>query len=93
MREYIRAASIAKMAKVRLWESENMAAMQLNGGGGGEMQAFRTLSQHVKVYRLGPGGGEDGNPPSPKAGEEERTGLARSARITRQRPRPTLTAR
>ena len=57
MREHIRAASVAKMAKVRLWESENMALLQLAGGGGGvELLPFRNLSQHVKVHRLVPDG-------------------------------------
>ena len=73
MREYIRAASIAKMAKVRLWESENMALLQLAGGGGGgaELLAFRNLSQHVKVHRLVPEGGATPTPTTaaaPKSG-------------------------
>jgi len=57
MREYIRAASLQKMAKVRMWETENLQLLQQQikgGGGGGELVAFRTLSQHIKVHRLGP---------------------------------------
>ena len=55
MREYIRAASIAKMAKIRLWETENLALLNTAGGGGGtELLQFRTLSQHVKPHKLGP---------------------------------------
>ena len=39
--------------QVRLWESENMALLQLAGGGGGaELLAFRTLSQRIKVHQL-----------------------------------------
>ena len=50
----VRAASAAKMARVRMWESENIAIMQLAGGGGGvELLPFRTLSQHVKVDGVG----------------------------------------
>lgn len=80
MRRYVRDASIAKMAKVRLWESENMAQLQLAGGGGGvELLPFRTLSQHVKVHRLIPEGAAAMDAPvgaigSTKGGEQGRVG-------------------
>eukprot|EP00326_Haptolina_ericina_P014949 CAMPEP_0181177298 /NCGR_PEP_ID=MMETSP1096-20121128/5087_1 /TAXON_ID=156174 ORGANISM="Chrysochromulina ericina, Strain CCMP281" /NCGR_SAMPLE_ID=MMETSP1096 /ASSEMBLY_ACC=CAM_ASM_000453 /LENGTH=1084 /DNA_ID=CAMNT_0023265441 /DNA_START=72 /DNA_END=3327 /DNA_ORIENTATION=- len=52
MREYIRSASVAKMAKVKMWETDNSALLQLaGGGGGGELIHFRSLSQHVPVQR------------------------------------------
>ena len=35
MREYIRSASTAKMAKIRMWETDNSALLQMGGGGGG----------------------------------------------------------
>ena len=65
MRAYIRAASGAKMAKIRMWETDNSALLQLDGGaGGGELQAYRTLSQRVRVMRPAPPP-DVGPPPSP----------------------------
>ena len=44
MRDYIRAASVVKLAKVRMWETANSAMLQLaGGGGGGELRDFRSL--------------------------------------------------
>ena len=53
MRDYIRAASVVKLAKVRMWETANSAMLQLaGGGGGGELRDFRSLSRRVRVQRL-----------------------------------------
>jgi len=69
MRAYIRAASGAKMAKIRMWETDNSALLQLDGGaGGGELQAYRTLSQRVRVMRPAPPP-DVGPPPSPAPSE------------------------
>ena len=74
MREYIRAASGAKMAKIRMWETDNSALLQSmaaeGGGGGGEMAAYRNLSQHVRVHTLAPT--PDGGPATGGGGLKRR---------------------
>ena len=52
MRQHIRAASVVKMAKIKMWETDNEAALSMMVGGGGELAHFRSLSLHVPVQRL-----------------------------------------
>lgn len=84
MREYIRAASLQKMAKIRMWETENLALLQMaGGGGGGELVQFRTLSQHIKVHRLAP---QPPPPPLPARGSQSSLGLGSSKKLAATAP-------